>query len=296
MSGEELKRTGSITEEGKCWADKADIGNIPRRFTDTGIEYKPLYTPEDIANLDYARDLGFPGEYPYTRGIYPQMYRKQVPITRQYAGFGTPEETNERYKYLYAQGNTGLNIALDLPTQMGFDSDDPDNCVEVGLVGVAIDSLEDMDIMFRDLPLDGINSAFTVNATSPIIMAMYKALGDLRGIPGEKIAGNVQNDNLKEYISRGAFIFPVKASMKMTSDMFEWCAKEMPRFGPVSVCGYHIRESGANPVQEMAYAFCIAKAYTDETLRRGLTIDDFASRLSFNFDIHGNIKQIAREF
>jgi len=271
-----------LQEEVQRWAQKVELDKLPKKYTSAGIEYKPLYTPADVESLDYLRDLGLPGEYPYTRGIYPLMYRKRPPITRQYAGFGTPEETNERFKYLFKQGNTGLNIALDLPTQMGYDSDEPEYRDEVGRVGVAIDSLEDMEILFKDLPLDQVNAAFTVNATAPIILAMYKALADKQGVPGEKLSGNIQNDNLKEYISRGAFVFPVKPMMRMTADVFEWCSKEMPRFSPISVCGYHIRESGCNAAEEMAFAFLIAIAYIEYALERGLDIDSFAPRISFN--------------
>ena len=271
-----------LQEEIEHWAQKAELDKLPKKYTSAGIEYKPLYTPADVESLDYLRDIGLPGEYPYTRGIYPLMYRTRPPITRQYAGFGTPEETNERFKYLFAQGGTGLNIALDLPTQMGYDSDEPEYRDEVGRVGVAIDSLEDMEILFKDLPLDKVNAAFTVNATAPIILAMYKALAEKQGVPGEKLSGNIQNDNLKEYISRGAFVFPVKPMMKMTADVLEWCSKEMPRFSPISVCGYHIRESGCNAAEEMAFAFLIAIAYIEYALERGLDVDSFAPRISFN--------------
>ncbi len=282
MSGRRPRELKSIAEESQRWADKAKLDEIPKRYTSTGIEYKPLYTPADVASLDYSRDLGFPGEYPYTRGVYPLMYRKQVPITRQYAGFGTAEETNERFKYLFAQGNTGLNIALDLPTQMGYDSDHPEYRDETGRVGVAIDSVEDMEILFKTLPLDKINSTFTINATAPMLLAMYQALAEKQGVPGDRLSGNIQNDNLKEYISRGAFIFPVKPMMRMTADVFEWCSKELPRFGPVSVCGYHIRESGCNAAQEIGFAFLAAIAYIESALERGLDIDFFAPRISFN--------------
>jgi methylmalonyl-CoA mutase N-terminal domain/subunit len=282
MVAERSEEMKSIMEGRQRWAEKAKPDELPKRYTSSGIEYQPIYTPADIASQDYLRELGFPGEYPYTRGIYPLMYRQQPPITRQYAGFGTPEETNQRFKYLFAEGNTGLNIALDLPTQMGFDSDEPEYSDEVGRVGVAIDSFEDIEILFKDLPLDHINAAFTVNATAPMILAMFKALADKQGVPGEKLSGNIQNDNLKEYISRGAFVFPVKPMMKITTDVVEWCSKEMPRFSPISVCGYHIRESGCNAAEEIAFAFLIATAYIEHALERGLDIDAFAPRISFN--------------
>ena len=282
MNIENSDKLKSIAEQCGIWAEKSNAGQIPKRYTSAGIEYKPLYTPLDVQDVDYLRDIGFPGEYPYTRGIYPLMYKKQLPITRQYCGFGTPDETNERFKYLFLQGNTGLNIALDLPTQMGYDSDNEEYIDEVGRVGVAIDSLEDMKALFKDLPLEKINAAFTVNATAPMILAMYKALADIEGIPGDKLSGNIQNDNLKEYVSRGAFVFPVKPMMRMTTDIFEWCSKEMPRFSPISVCGYHIRESGCNAAEEIAFAFLIAMAYIEYALKRGLDIDSFAPRIGFN--------------
>jgi methylmalonyl-CoA mutase N-terminal domain/subunit len=272
----------SIAERSRIWAENSMADAIPKSYTSSGIEYKPLYTPLDVQDVDYLRDIGFPGEYPYTRGIYPLMYKRQMPITRQYCGFGTPDETNERFNYLFLQGNTGLNIALDLPTQMGYDSDNEEYIDEVGRVGVAIDSLEDMKALFKGLPLDRINAAFTVNATAPMILAMYKALADIEGIPGDKLSGNIQNDNLKEYVSRGAFVFPVKPMMKVTADIFEWCSKETPRFSPISVCGYHIRESGCSAVEEIAFAFLIAMAYIEYALKRGLDIDSFAPRIGFN--------------
>lgn len=282
MGAEGPEQPKSIAEESNRWAEKTKVDELPKKYTSAGIEYKPLYTPVDTQDVSYLDDLSFPGEYPYTRGSYPLMYRQRPPITRQYAGFGTPEETNERFKYLFDQGGTGLNIALDLPTQMGYDSDDPEFQAEVGRVGVAIDSLEDMEILFKDLPLDKINAAFTINAMAPMFLAMYKALADKQGVPGDKLSGNVQNDNLKEYLSRGAFVFPVKPMMKMTADVFEWCSKEIPRFSPISVCGYHIREAGCNAAEEMAFAFLIGVAYIEYARERGLDVDSFAPRISFN--------------
>jgi methylmalonyl-CoA mutase N-terminal domain/subunit len=289
---EELRLISQGYEE---WARKNKVEELPKRWTSSGIEYKPLYTPLDVQDIDYLRDVGFPGEYPYTRGAYPLMHRGRLWITRQYAGFGTPQETNQRFKWLYAEGNTGLNIAFDLVTQMGYDSDEPEFRDEVGRVGVAIDSMEDMETMFEGLPLDKINAAFTINAVAPIILAMYQALAEKQGVPPEKLQGTIQNDNLKEYIGRGAFVYPVKATMRMTADLFEHCSKVMPKYIPVSVCGYHIRESGCNAVQEIGLAFLIATAYIQHAVDRGLEVDSFAPRLSFNFATYMNFfEEIAK--
>lgn len=262
---------------------------------ESGIPVKPLYTPEDIRHVDYAAEIGTPGEFPFTRGIHPLMYRVQPWTMRQYSGFGTAEETNRRFKFLIENGQTGLNVAFDLPTQMGYDSDDPMAAGEVGRVGMAVDSLQDMEDAFQDIPLDRISTSLTINAFASVLIAMYAVLAEKRGFDLETLRGTAQNDILKEYIGRGTWVFPVEPSIRLIGDTIEYCAKHLPKYSPVSVCGYHIRESGANPVQEMAYAFCIAKAYIDHVLERGLRIDDFAPRISFNFDIHGNLfEQVAK--
>lgn len=289
---EELQQIAKAYED---WARKNKVGELPKRYTSSGIEYKPLYTPVDVQDVDYLRDVGFPGEYPYTSGAYPLMHRGRLWITRQYSGFGTPQETNQRFKWLYSEGNTGLNIAFDLVSQMGYDSDEPEFMDEVGRVGVAINSIEDMEAMFEGLPLDKINAAFTINAVAPIILAMYQALAEEQGIPPDKLQGTIQNDNLKEYIGRGAFIYPVKATMRMTADLFEHCSKVMPKYIPVSICGYHIRESGCNAVQEIGLAFLIATAYVQHAVDRGLDVDSFAPRLSFNLATYMNFfEEIAK--
>ncbi len=269
--------------------------NIRPVILESGIEVKPVYRPEDIAHIDYARDIGDPGEYPFTRGIHPLMYRKRPFTMRQYAGFGTPLETNRRFKFLIENGQNALNVAFDLPTQMGLDSDDPLAEGEVGRVGMAVDTLADMEVAFDGIPIDQISVSLTVNAVAAPIMAMYFAMAEKRGVPLEKVRGTAQNDILKEYIGRGAWVFPVEPAMRLIGDTIEFCARHAPRYYPVSVCGYHIRESGANPVQEIAYAFCIARAYIRLGLERGLHVDEFAGRISFNFDIFGNFfEQIAK--
>lgn len=262
---------------------------------ESGIEVKPVYGPEDTKGLDFEEKIGRPGEYPFTRGIHPLMYRKRPWTMRQYSGFGTPKQTNERFKWLLEQGQTALNVAFDLPTQLGLDSDDPLAEEEVGRVGMAIDTLEDMEEAFKDIPIDKISTALTINPVASVILAMYLAVTEQQGIPWEQVRGTTQNDILKEYIGRGTWIFPVEPSIRLIGDMVEFCARNVPKFNPFSVCGYHIRESGATPVQEMAYAFAIAIAYIEEVLKRGLAIDDFAGRIAFNFDIHGNIwEQVAK--
>jgi methylmalonyl-CoA mutase, N-terminal domain len=256
---------------------------------ESGIAIQPVYTAADVEASGGLDMLGLPGEYPFTRGIHSLMYRKRPWTMRQYAGFGNPLETNKRFQYLIANGQTGLNVAFDLPTQCGLDSDDPLAEGEVGRVGMAIDSLRDMEIAFDGIDLDQITVSLTINGSAAILIAMYLAMAEKRGYDLKKLRGTAQNDILKEYVGRGTWIFPVEASVRLVGDTIEYCADKAPRYTPVSVCGYHIRESGATPVQEIAYAFCIAKAYADDALRRGLGVDEFAGRLSFNLNIFGNI-------
>ena len=262
---------------------------------ESGIEVDPLYTQNDVERTGRQADIGSPGEYPFTRGIHRLMYRKRPFTIRQYAGFGTPTETHERFLYLIKEGQTGLNVAFDLPTQTGLDSDDPRAAGEVGRVGMSVDTLADFEEVFKGIDLDKITVSLTINGSAIVLVAMYFAMAQKYGFDIKNLRGTAQNDILKEFIGRGTWVFPVDPSVKLVVDIIEYCAREVPKYSPVSVCGYHIRESGANPVQEMAYAFCIAKAYIDETLKRGQSIDEFASRLSFNFDIHGNFfEQIAK--
>jgi len=262
---------------------------------ESGIRPRPIYGPADLAGRDQAADIGEPGEYPFTRGIHREMYRRRVWTMRQYAGFGNATETNERFRWLIDNGQTGLNVAFDLPTQLGLDSDDPRAEGEVGRVGMAIDTLDDFEEAFRDIPMDRISVSLTINSMAPVAIAMVAALVEKRGFDVARMPGNAQNDILKEFVGRGTWIYPVEASVRLVGDTIEWCAANMPRYNPVSVCGYHIRESGANPQQEMGYAFEIARAYIDHVMERGLPVDEVASRLSFNFDIHGNLwEQVAK--
>ncbi|UCE50952.1 MAG: methylmalonyl-CoA mutase, partial [Desulfobacterales bacterium] len=263
----------------------------------SGIRVKPVYTPKDLEEVgfDYDKDLADPGEYPFTRSLHPQGYRTRAWTTRQYTGFGTPEETNQRFKLMISHGQTGLNVAFDLPTQMGYDSDDPKALGEVGRVGMAVDSLRDFENAFDGIPLDRIGSGLTINAVASIMLAMYQAMAEKFGYAKEKISATPQNDILKEMIGRGAWVFPVEPAVRLVGDAIEYSVKELPRCNPVSVCGYHIRESGANPVQEIACAFEIARAYIENVMERGLKAEDFVGRFSFNLNVFGNLwEQIAK--
>ncbi len=262
---------------------------------ESGLEIRPVYDAQDVAASGGPSAVGTPGEYPYTRGIHPFMYRQRPWTMRQYSGFGTAAETHERFLYLIANGQTGLNVAFDLPTQCGLDSDDPMAEGEVGRVGMAVDSLADMEEAFEDIDLNQITVSLTINGAAVPIMAMYFAMARKRGYDLATLRGTAQNDILKEFIGRGTWIFPVEASVKLVGDTIEYCAQNVPKYSAVSVCGYHIRESGADSAQEMAYGLAIACAYIDHVLERGLDIDAFARGLSFNFDIHGNLwEQVAK--
>jgi len=262
---------------------------------ESGIEVKPVYTEADVAASGGAAAIGAPGEYPFTRGIHPLMYRKQPWTMRQYTGFGNAADTNKRFHYLIANGQTGLNVAFDLPTQCGMDSDDPQAEGEVGRVGMAVDTLRDFEVAFEGVDLERITVSLTINGAAAILIAMYLAMAEKRGYDLTKLRGTAQNDILKEFIGRGTWVYPVEPSIRLVGDTIEYCARHAPKYSPVSVCGYHIRESGADPAQEMAYAFCIAKAYADDVIRRGLPVDEFAGRLSFNFNCFGNLfEQVAK--
>jgi len=264
---------------------------------ESGIHVKPSYSPKDLEEIgfEYEKDLADPGQYPYTRGIHPLGYRSRAWTTRQYTGFGTPAETNERFKLMIAHGQTGLNVAFDLPTQMGYDSDDEMAEGEVGRVGMAVDTLRDFEIAFKDIRLDKIGSGLTINAVASIMLAMYQAVAERYGYDPKVISATPQNDILKEMIGRGAWIFPVEPAVKLIGDTIEYSMKVMPRTNPVSVCGYHIRESGATPAQEIAFAILIANAYIDNVIARGYDVDDFVGRFSFNLNVFGNMwEQIAK--
>ena len=269
--------------------------SIRRVVNESGIEIKPVYTRDDVLGSG-GIDESLPGEAPFTRGIHPLMYRHRPWTMRQYTGFANAADTNERFKYLIANGQTGLNVAFDLATQCGIDSDAAEAQGEVGRVGMAVDTLKDFEIAFDGIDLDAITVSLTINGSAAILIAMYLAMAKKRGYDVAKLRGTAQNDILKEFIGRGTWIFPVDPSVKLVADTIEYCAKVAPKYSPVSVCGYHIRESGATPAEEMGFAFAIAKAYTDAALARGLDIDEFAGRLSYNFNIFGNLWENVAKF
>lgn len=276
------------------------INRFPERkesfSNSSGIQVDRLYTPEDISDLDYEEQLGFPGEYPFTRGVQPTMYRGRLWTMRQYAGFATAEESNKRYKYLLEQGQTGLSVAFDLPTQIGYDSDQPLSEGEVGKVGVAIDSLKDMEILFEGIPLDRVSTSMTINAPASVLLAMYIAVAEKQGVSRDKLRGTIQNDILKEYIARGTYIFPPEPSMRLITDIFAYCSKEVPKWNTISISGYHIREAGSTAVQEVAFTLADGIAYVEAALEAGLDIDDFAPRLSFFFNAHNNLLEEVAKF
>ncbi|HEX2173300.1 MAG TPA: methylmalonyl-CoA mutase family protein, partial [Dehalococcoidia bacterium] len=261
----------------------------------SGMEIEPLYTPEDLNGFDYHDLLGYPGEYPFTRGVQPTMYRGRFWTMRQYAGFADAEESNRRYRYLLDQGQTGLSVAFDLPTQIGYDSDSPMAAGEVGKVGVAISSLADMETLFREIPLDRVSTSMTINATAAILLAFYIAVGKKQGVDPKKLNGTVQNDILKEYIARGTYIYPPKGAMRLITDIFAYCADEVPEWNTISISGYHMREAGATAAQELAFTMADAKQYVRSAIDAGLDVDRFAGRLSFFFGSHNNLfEEIAK--
>jgi methylmalonyl-CoA mutase N-terminal domain/subunit len=265
------------------------------RATDSGIEVKPVYHSEDLTDFSETRDLGEPGEFPFTRGVYGTMYRGRLWTMRQYAGFGTAEETNERFRFLLAAGQTGLSCAFDLPTQMGFDSDHPRAEGEVGRVGVAISSLEDMRLLLAELPLGQVTTSMTINATASTLLLLYQLVGEEQSVAGNQLRGTIQNDILKEYIARGTYIYPPRPSMRLIVDTFAYCEKEMPNWNTISISGYHIREAGSTAVQEVAFTLADGVAYVEAALAAGLAVDDFAPRLSFFFNAHNNLfEEIAK--
>jgi len=263
--------------------------------TSSDIPVNRVYTPLDIANVDYLKKLGFPGEYPLTRGVYTTMYRGRLWTMRQYAGFGTAEQTNKRFKYLLGHGQTGLSVAFDFPTQVGYDCDHPLSLGEVGKVGVSASTLKDMEILFDGIPLDKVTTSMTINAPANVLLAIYIAVGQKQGVEQSRLGGTVQNDVLKEYVARGMYIFPPKPSMRMITDIFVYCSQKMPQWNTISISGYHIREAGATAVQEVAFTFANAIAYVQAAIDRGLDVDKFAGRLSFFFAAHNNfLEEIAK--
>jgi methylmalonyl-CoA mutase N-terminal domain/subunit len=253
--------------------------------TISGLENEPLYTPERV-EIDYDRDLGYPGVYPFTRGVYPSMYRGRLWTMRQFAGFGTAEETNERFRYLLDHGQTGLSTAFDMPTLMGYDSDHPRSLGEVGREGVAVDSLADAEKLFEGIPLGEVSTSMTINGSAAMLLAFYVCVAEKQGVPREELRGTIQTDILKEYIAQKEWIFPPEPSMRLVTDMVEFCARELPRWHPISISGYHIREAGSNAVQELAFTLSNGFAYVDAAIERGLNVDEFAPRLSFFFNAH----------
>jgi methylmalonyl-CoA mutase N-terminal domain/subunit len=292
-----------IKEAKKSWEKNLvnkTISKFPERKsefkTTYGKELKRVYSPEDVENIDYKEDIGFPGEYPFTRGVQPTMYRSRFWTMRQYAGFSSAEESNKRYKYLLEQGQTGLSVAFDLPTQIGYDSDNEMADGEVGKVGVAIDSLADMEILFHEIPLDKVSVSMTINSTASILLSMLIAVAEKQGVTPDQIRGTIQNDILKEYIARGTYIFPPKPSMKIIVDIFEHGSKHLPKFNLISISGYHIREAGADAAQEIAFTLADGMAYVEAAIQAGLDPDIFGNNLSFFFNAHNNFLEEVAKF
>ncbi|WP_302080212.1 acyl-CoA mutase large subunit family protein [Salinibaculum rarum] len=298
---DELDEIRSAKEEWESESYEPTVERFGERkdtfTTDTeGQEVDPLYTPADIEDFDYEEDLGFPGEEPYTRGVYPTSYRGRLWTMRQYAGMGTAAETNERFNYLIDEGQTGLSTAFDLPTQMGRDSDDPMSAGEVGKTGVAIDSLADMETVFDGIPLDEVSTSMTINAPASVLLAMYIAVGDQQGVDREELRGTIQNDVLKEYIARNTYIYPPEPSMRIITDIFEFCADETPNFNTISISGYHIREAGSTAAQEIAFTLADGIEYVEAAIEAGQDVDEFAPQLSFFFASYNNIFEEVAKF
>jgi methylmalonyl-CoA mutase N-terminal domain/subunit len=297
------KKIDELKKERKRW-EQTTLPNWIRQSKERKNEFrntsnvliKRLYTPEDLEELDYMRDLGFPGDYPFLRGVHATMYRGRFWTMRQFSGFGTAEQTNKRFNYLLKEGETGLSIAFDYPTIMGYDSDHPMGQGEVGICGVAISSLKDMEVLLDGIPLDKVTTSMTINGPAAMLLAMYLAVGDKQGVLRNRLGGTTQNDNLKEYFAQKLCIYPPKASVKLTTDIIEYCARHLPRWNPISISGYHIREAGANAVQELAFTIYDGISYVESTLQRGLKVDDFAHRLSFFFASHNDFFEELAKF
>jgi len=297
-----MKGKRDLRQEEKRW-EETTLANVLNQFperretfrTDSEIELKRLYTPLDLKGFDYFEKLGFPGEYPFTRGVQPTMYRGRFWTMRQYAGFATAEETNKRYRYLLDHGQTGLSMAFDLPTQIGYDSDHPLSTGEVGKVGVAIDTLADMETVFEDIPLEKVSTSMTINSTAAILLAMYITVAERQGVKPESLRGTIQNEILKEYVARGTYIFPPQESMRIITDIFAFCKDHLPQWNTISISGYHMREAGCTAVQEVAFTLADGIAYVEAAIKAGMDVDSFASRLSFFFGCHNNfLEEIAK--
>jgi methylmalonyl-CoA mutase N-terminal domain/subunit len=295
------QKLDEISQRKEKWETETvlkSFNKLPERgefSTTSDIPVSRVYSPMDVADVDYLRDLGFPGEFPFTRGVYPTMYRARLWTMRQYAGFGTAEQTNQRFKYLLSHGQTGLSVAFDFPTQVGYDCDHPMALGEVGKVGVSASTLRDMEVLFEGIPLDKVTTSMTINAPANVLLAMYAIVGQKQGVEGARLGGTVQNDVLKEYVARGMYIFPPKPSMRMVTDIFEYCSENMPQWNTISISGYHIREAGSTAVQEVAFTLANAIAYVQAAIDKGLDLDRFAGRLSFFFAAHSNfLEEIAK--
>ena len=294
---EQVKKGKAKWEAGTLGKVLSKRGERKEVFTSiSGIPIERLYTPEDVKDLDYEKQLSYPGEYPFTRGVQPTMYRGRFWTMRQYAGFGSAKETNARYRYLLDQGQTGLSVAFHLPTQAGYDSDHPLSMGEVGKVGAAIDSIDDMRVLFSEIPLDKVTVSMTVNAAATVLLSMYLSLAEEQGIPFDKIGGTIQNDVLKEIICRGQYIYPPVPTMRLTTDLITYCQKNVPRWNSISISGYHIRESGSTASQEMAFTIADGIAYTQACIDKGMDVDDFAPRLSFFFNVFSNVCEEVAKF
>jgi len=296
------QKLNEISQRKEKWEKETvsrSFDKLPERgefSTSSDITVSRVYTPVDVADFDYLRDSGFPGEYPLTRGVYPTMYRARFWTMRQYAGFGTAEQTNQRFKYLLEHGQTGLSVAFDFPTQVGYDCDHPMALGEVGKVGVSASTLRDVEILFDGIPLHKVTTSMTINAPANVLLAMYAAVGQKQGCAQARLGGTVQNDILKEYAARGMYIFPPKPSMRMVTDIFEYCSQNMPQWNTISISGYHIREAGSTAVQEVAFTFANAIAYVQAAIDRGLDLEKFAGRLSFFFAAHNNFLEEVAKF
>ena len=291
----------AVSENKQAWikSTEASLAKHPERkaefTTSSGIKVERAYDPSNVAGDDYDEKLGYPGQYPFTRGVQPTMYRGRYWTMRQYAGFGDAEESNERYKYLISQGQTGLSIAFDLPTQIGYDSDDPMSMGEVGKVGVAIDSLADMEVLFDGIPLDKVSTSMTINASAAVLLAFYIVAAERQGVSPDQLKGTIQNDVLKEYAARGTYIFPPAPSMRLITNIFEYCSKNLPQWNTISISGYHIREAGSTAAQEVAFTLADGIAYVDAAIKAGMDVDSFAGRLSFFFNAHNNrLEEVAK--